>query len=145
MASLFLNHSKLGPYILPLRVPHWNIRCCLFLFQECSNMAHDIHFSAEFSSNLNQTHLSMLIIVFRIFRKRWVWSGLKLNSAAHWPSRARFEEPWFIIYLWKRGTSWHVVLFLFFHCRVIVTQLCQISVYFLYFFPPKQRAWHFCF
>ncbi len=30
-----------------------------FLGQESSNLAHEIHFPAEFSSNLNQTHLSM--------------------------------------------------------------------------------------
>ncbi len=35
-------------------------------------MAHKIHFPAEFSSNLNQTHLSMLISVFRIIRKSQV-------------------------------------------------------------------------
>ncbi len=37
--------------------------------QGYSNLAHDIHFSAEFSSNPNQTQLSMLINVFRIIRK----------------------------------------------------------------------------
>ncbi len=39
------------------------------LFHESSNMAHEIHFPTEFSSNPNQTHPSMLINFFRIFRK----------------------------------------------------------------------------
>ncbi len=55
-------------------------------------------FLQSFSSNPNQTHLSMLIRVFKIIRKitgRWVWSGLELNSAADWASRERFEEPWY--------------------------------------------------
>ncbi len=54
--------------------------------------------SAEFSSNPNQTHLSILIRVFKIIRKsqvaRRVWSGLEINSAADCTSRERFEEPW---------------------------------------------------
>ncbi len=37
--------------------------------QGSTNLAHEIHFPAEFSYNLNQTHLSMLINVFRIIRK----------------------------------------------------------------------------
>ncbi len=37
--------------------------------QGSSNLAHEIHFPVEFRSNLNQTHLSMLINVFRIIRK----------------------------------------------------------------------------
>ncbi len=64
--SVFYN-SKLGPHLLPLRVPHRHIRFCLF--HESSNMAHEIHFPTEFSSNPNQTHPSMLIKFFRIFRK----------------------------------------------------------------------------
>ncbi len=39
------------------------------LHQGYSNLAREIHFPAEFSSNPNQTHLSMLIDVFRIIRK----------------------------------------------------------------------------
>ncbi len=39
------------------------------LGQEYSNLACEIHFPASFSSNPNQTHLSMLINVFRIIRK----------------------------------------------------------------------------
>ncbi len=35
-------------------------------------MAREIHFPAEFSSNCNQTHLSMLLSVFRIIRKSQV-------------------------------------------------------------------------
>ncbi len=54
-------------HLLPLRVPHRHIRFCLF--HESSNMAHEIHFPTEFSSNPNQTHPSMLIKFFRIFRK----------------------------------------------------------------------------
>ncbi len=38
------------------------------LGQGYSNLAREIHFPAEFSSNPNQTHLSMLINVFRILR-----------------------------------------------------------------------------
>ncbi len=67
MAFLFFYNSKLGPHLLPLRVPHRHIRFCLF--HESSNMAHEIHFPTEFSSNPNQTHPSMLINFFRIFRK----------------------------------------------------------------------------
>ncbi len=67
MAFLFFLNSKLGPHLLPLRVPHRHIRFCLF--HESSNMAHEIHFPTEFSSNPNQTHPSMLIKFFRIFRK----------------------------------------------------------------------------
>ncbi len=63
----FFYNSKLGPHLLPLRVPHRHIRFCLF--HESSNMAHEIHFPTEFSSNPNQTHPSMLINFFRIFRK----------------------------------------------------------------------------
>ncbi len=55
----FFYNSKLGPHLLPLRVPHRHIRFCLF--HESSNMAHEIHFPTEFSSNPNQTHPSMLI------------------------------------------------------------------------------------
>ncbi len=65
--SVFFYNSKLGPHLLPLRVPHRHIRFCLF--HESSNMAHEIHFPTEFSSNPNQTHPSMLINFFRIFRK----------------------------------------------------------------------------
>ncbi len=67
MAFRFFYNSKLGPHLLPLRVPHRHIRFCLF--HESSNMAHEIHFPTEFSSNPNQTHPSMLIKFFRIFRK----------------------------------------------------------------------------
>ncbi len=42
------------------------------LDQGYSNLARKIHFRAEFSSNSNQTHLSMLISVFRIIRKSQV-------------------------------------------------------------------------
>ncbi len=49
MAFLFFYNSKLGPHLLPLRVPHRHIRFCLF--HESSNMAHEIHFPTEFSSN----------------------------------------------------------------------------------------------
>ncbi len=42
------------------------------LEQGYSNLAHKINFPAEFSSNSNQTHLSMLINVFRIIRKAQV-------------------------------------------------------------------------
>ncbi len=46
MAFLFFYNSKLGPHLLPLRVPHRHIR---FLpFHESSNMAHEIHFPTEF-------------------------------------------------------------------------------------------------
>ncbi len=54
------------------------------LKQGYSNLAREIHFPAEFSSNPNQTHLSMLINVFRIIRKSQVGEfdqGLELNSA----------------------------------------------------------------
>ncbi len=40
--------------------------------QESSNLAREIHFHAEFSSNPNQTDLSMLINVFKIIRKSQV-------------------------------------------------------------------------
>ncbi len=40
------------------------------LKQGYSNLAREIHFPAEFSSNPNQTHLSMLINVFRIIRNQ---------------------------------------------------------------------------
>ncbi len=58
------------------------------LEQWSSNLAREIHFPAEFSSNPNHTHLSMLINVFRIIRKSQVdvWSGLELNSAGKWIS-----------------------------------------------------------
>ncbi len=36
--------------------------------QGYSNLTREIHFPAEFSSNPNQTHLNMLINVFRIIR-----------------------------------------------------------------------------
>ncbi len=36
------------------------------------SLAREIHFPAEFRSNTNQTHLSMLINVFRIIRKSQV-------------------------------------------------------------------------
>ncbi len=44
------------------------------LEQWSSNLAREIHFPAEFSSksNPNQTHLSMLISVFRIIRRSQV-------------------------------------------------------------------------
>ncbi len=42
------------------------------LRQGSLNLAHEIHFPAEFSSNPNQTHLSMLISVFKIIRKSQV-------------------------------------------------------------------------
>ncbi len=43
--------------------------CLLFgLEQEYSNLAREIYFPAEFSSNPDQTHLSMLISVFTIIR-----------------------------------------------------------------------------
>ncbi len=40
--------------------------------QGYSNLAREIHFPAEFNSNPNQTHLSMLINVFRIIIKSQV-------------------------------------------------------------------------
>ncbi len=68
MAFLFFFYnSKLGPHLLPLRVPHRHIRFAFFTNPQ--NMAHEIHFPTEFSSNPNQTHPSMLINFFRIFRK----------------------------------------------------------------------------
>ncbi len=42
------------------------------LRQGYSNLVCEIHFPAEFSSNPTQTHLSMLINVFRIIRKSQV-------------------------------------------------------------------------
>ncbi len=63
----FFYNSKLGPHLLPLRVLTATFVFCLF--HESSNMAHEIHFPTEFSSNPNQTHPSMLIKFFRIFRK----------------------------------------------------------------------------
>ncbi len=42
------------------------------LIQGSSNLAHEIHFPAEFSSNPNQTYLSTLINVFKIIRKSQV-------------------------------------------------------------------------
>ncbi len=47
-------------------------------------MAHEIHFPAEFSSNPNQTHLSMLINVFRIFRKSQVGEFDQGCTAKKW-------------------------------------------------------------
>ncbi len=109
----FFYNSKLGPHLLPLRVPHRHIRFCLF--HESSNMAHEIHFPTEFSSNPNQTHPSMLIKFFRIFKTtgRWARSRLKLKSAAHLPSISIFEEPWFI-YLWMKKEGLVDMLFCFF-------------------------------
>ncbi len=52
------------------------------LKQGSSNLAHEIHCPAVFSSNPNQTHLSMLLNVFRIIRESQVdefdqgWSKL---------------------------------------------------------------------
>ncbi len=40
--------------------------------QGYSNLAREVHFPAEFSPNPNQTHLSMLVNVFRIIRKSQV-------------------------------------------------------------------------
>ncbi len=42
------------------------------IVQGSSNLGREIHFPAEFSSNPNQTHLSMLINVCRIIRKSQV-------------------------------------------------------------------------
>ncbi len=42
------------------------------IVQGYSNLAREIHLPAEFSSNPNQTYLSMLINVFRIIRKSQV-------------------------------------------------------------------------
>ncbi len=42
------------------------------IVQGYSNLACEVHFPAEFSSNPNQTHLSMLINAFRIIRKSQV-------------------------------------------------------------------------
>ncbi len=75
------------------------------LLQGYSNLAREIHFPAEFSSNPNQTHLSMLINVFRIIRQSQVllitvWSGLELNSAGKWISQARFEDHCSITLKW---------------------------------------------
>ncbi len=42
------------------------------LDQGYSILAREIHFRADFSSSPNQTHLSMLISVFRIIRKSQV-------------------------------------------------------------------------
>ncbi len=39
------------------------------LNQEYSNLAREIHFPADFSCNPNQTHLNMLLSVFRIISK----------------------------------------------------------------------------
>ncbi len=53
---------------------------------------------AEFSSNPNQTHLSMLIRVFKIIRKSQVsefdqdWNSTQLNSAADWTSTEEFAS-----------------------------------------------------
>ncbi len=42
------------------------------IVQGYSNLSREVHFPAEFSSNPNQTHLSMLINAFRIIRKSQV-------------------------------------------------------------------------
>lgn len=104
MAFLFFFYnSKLGPHLLPLRVPHRHIRFCLF--HESSNMAHEIHFPTEFSSNPNQTHPSMLINFFRIFRKPqvgeldqgWSWSLQRIC-----PPFQDSRNPDLFIYEWKK-------------------------------------------
>ncbi len=56
----------------------------------------------------------MLIRVFKIIRKitgRWVWSGLELNSAADWPSRERFVEPWARVWLLLKQKTNHDLSF----------------------------------
>ncbi len=65
---LFVERGSSEYYMVLLRIVHWKV----LLWQGSSNLAHEIHFPAEFSSNLNQTHLSMLIRVFKIIRKSQV-------------------------------------------------------------------------
>ncbi len=51
---------------------------------------------AEFSSNLNQTHLKQLMELFLGIlgtSKQVCWSKLELNSAGHRPSRTEFGDP----------------------------------------------------
>ncbi len=51
---------------------------------------------AEFSSNPNQTHLKQLIkVLLGILEtsRQVCWGKLELNSAGHWPSRIKFDDP----------------------------------------------------
>ncbi len=85
----FPPHKKCSRSFIKLRLNHWchmdyfnnvlatflglKLASCIavYLGQGYSNLAREIHFPAEFSSNPNQTHLSMLINVFRIIRKSY--------------------------------------------------------------------------
>ncbi len=65
--------------------------------QWSSNLAREIHFPPEFSSNPYQTHLPVIFLMILktlISMLRSVWYGLELNSAGKWISRARFEDHW---------------------------------------------------
>ncbi len=54
----------------------------------------------QFSSNPDQTHLGMLISVFKIIRESQLGEfDQRCSSAADWPSRERLEEPCYTPYL----------------------------------------------
>ncbi len=80
---------------------------CDNLKQGCSNLAREIHFPAELSSNPNQTHLSMLIHVFRIIRKSKVgefdqgWSETLQESGSREPDLSITALKW-----WKYGAMY---------------------------------------
>ncbi len=65
---------------------------------------------AEFSSNPNRTPACNFLVILKalIIFFRCVWSGLELNSAADWPSRERFEEPWCDLCTVKKIKSWEL-------------------------------------
>ncbi len=63
----------------------------LHIGQESSNLAHKIHFPAEFSSNLNQTHLSMTS--GSLENHRWVSGSLQENGSHEPYLRCNRHEP----------------------------------------------------
>ncbi len=106
----FFYNSNLGPHLLPTQGGLTEHNFGFFAFsRESSNMAPTRStFPTEFSSNPNQTHPSMLIKFFRIFRKPQVgeldqgWS-LKSCSAFAPPFQYSRRNPDLFIYEWKEG------------------------------------------
>ncbi len=76
----------------------WHCTYPITLWQWSSNLAREIHFPAEFSSNSDHTHLPVIFLMILFLKTlismlMCVWLGLELNSAGKWISRARFDDP----------------------------------------------------
>ncbi len=97
MAFCFFYNSKIRPPFTSTQgasPPH-----SFLPFSRILKYGHEIHFPTEFSSNPNQTHPSMLIKFFRIFRKPQEVSSIKVEAKVCSAFALHFNIRGTLIYL----------------------------------------------